>query len=105
MDTFRVTDFEAADGPLAPGQMVHGVVVSQHPWGVELALEETETFGTVDIRFISDEPANMNEDRFPPVGARLTARVQGMMPNGQLRLTIRASDLGGPVQDPDVSDR
>ena len=100
-----MTDFEAADGPLAPGQMVHGVVVSQHPWGVELALEETETFGTVDIRFISDEPANMNEDRFPPVGARLTARVQGMMPNGQLRLTIRASDLGGPVQDPDVSDR
>jgi hypothetical protein len=80
-------------GGLAPGRSVHGVVVAHNPWGIELALEEAETFGTVDLRLLSDDAADMNEDRFPPLGVRLTARVQGMMPNGQIRLTLRASDL------------
>ncbi len=61
--------------------------------GIELELEEAEAFGTVDIRFLSDDTADMNEDRYPPLGTRLRALVQGMMPNGQLRLTIRKSDL------------
>jgi hypothetical protein len=80
-------------GPLARGRIVHGTVVARHPWGVELALEEAEASGTVDIRFLSDDPADMNMDRFPLLGARLRAIVQGMMPNGQLRLSLRASDL------------
>jgi hypothetical protein len=82
-----------ADGPLAPGRIVYGAVVARYPWGVELALEETEASGTVDIRFMDDDPINMNEDRFPAIGTRLRAKVQGTMPNGQLRLTIRGSDL------------
>ncbi|GAB3851844.1 hypothetical protein GCM10028801_02000 [Nocardioides maradonensis] len=93
-----MSGIEGADGPLAPGRIVHGVVVAHNPWGIELALEEAEAFGTVDIRFLSDDPADMNEERFPPLGARLAARVQGMMPNGQLRLTMRGSDLGDTDQ-------
>lgn len=58
-----------------------------------LKLEEVDTCATVDIRFLSDDPADMNFDRYPQLGTRLRALVQGTMPNGQLRLTIRASDL------------
>lgn len=81
------------DGPLAQGRVVHGIVVAHHPWGIELKLEEAEAFGTVDIRFLSDDPADMNEDKYPRLGVRRRALVQGIMPNGQLRLTIRKSDL------------
>ena len=84
---------ESYEGPLAPGRIVHGVVVGHHPWGIELDLEEAEAFGTIDLRFLSDDPADMNEGKYPQIGVRLRAKVQGTMPNGQLRLTIRASDL------------
>jgi hypothetical protein len=84
---------EPDEGPLARGRIVHGVVVEHHPWGIELKLEEAEAFGTIDLRFLSDDPADMNEDKYPQLGVRLRAMVQGTMPNGQLRLTIRASDL------------
>lgn len=94
-----MTGIEGVGDPLALGRIVHGVVIALHPWGVELSLEEADAFGTVDIRFVSDDPAYMNQGRFPSVGTRLTARVQGMMPNGQLRLTTRASDLGQPDQE------
>jgi hypothetical protein len=84
---------KSCEGPLAPGRVVHGVVVEHHPWGIELELEEAEAFGTVDLRFLSDDPSDMNEQRYPQMGTRLRAVVQGTMPNGQLRLTIRPSDL------------
>ena len=43
--------------------------------------------------FLSDDPRELNEERFPAVGARLRAKVQGMTPNGPTkahdpRLTI-----------------
>lgn len=81
------------DDPLAPGRLVHGNVIAHHPWGIELSLEEVDAYGTVDIRFVADDPAEMNESRFPALGSRLLAKVQGMTPGGQLRLTIRPSDL------------
>jgi len=80
-------------GAFAPGTVVHGTVVAHHPWGIELALEEAKAFGTVDRLFLSDDPVDMNEGRFPAIGTRLRAKVQGITPNGQLRLTIRVSDL------------
>jgi S1 RNA binding domain len=81
------------EASLAPGRIVYGVVIGHHPWGVELELEEADAFGTIDLRFLSDDPADMNEEKYPQIGVRLRAKVQGMMPNGQLRLTIRRSDL------------
>ena len=83
----------SAQDPLAVGRIVHGEVASHHPWGIELELEEVDAYGTVDLRFLSDDPADMNESRFPSLGKRLVAKVQGMTPDGQLRLTIRESDL------------
>ncbi len=88
-----MSDFETSDGPLAPGRIVHGIVVARHPWGVELALEEAEAFGTIDIRFISDDPADMNENRFPAVGVRLTARVQGIRMITEEEAVGRAEEL------------
>lgn len=79
--------------PLAPGSVVHGVVVAHYPWDIELALDEAQAFGTIDRLFLSDNPVDMDEDRFPAAGTMLRAKVQGMTPNGQLRLTIRISDL------------
>lgn len=81
------------EGPLAPGRIVHGRVIGHEVWGIELELEEAEAFGTVDILFLSDDTADMNPERYPPLGTRLCALVQGMTPSGQLRLTIRKSDL------------
>jgi hypothetical protein len=87
-------DTDDGAGALAPGRIVHGIVIKHHAWGVELQLEGLEAFGTVDIRFLSDDPEDMNVDRYPKLGSQLRAVVQGMMPNGQLRLTLRESDLG-----------
>jgi hypothetical protein len=82
-------------GSVEPGTMVCGRVVAHHPWGVDLALEVAgDEVATIDIRFVSDDPADMNVDRFPPIGTRLRAKVHGRTPSGQLRVTIRASDLG-----------
>jgi hypothetical protein len=78
---------------LYPGRIVHGTVVEHHSWGINLKLEEVDVYGTVDLRFLDDDPIWWNEDRYPRIGVRLTAAVQGTMPNGQLRLTIRKSDL------------
>jgi hypothetical protein len=57
-------------GPLAVGEIVHGRVVAHNIWGIELALEEVDAYGTVDFRFLSDDPADMNECRFPPLGKK-----------------------------------
>src|SRR5690242_5671867 len=94
---------ELEEGPLAPGRVVHGRVISHEIWGIELELEEVEAFGTIDILFLSDDTVDMNPERYPPIGTRLRALVQGMTPSGQLRLTIRKSDLnraGIEISDP-----
>ena len=89
----RYTDGQRSTSRLADGQIVHGTVVARHRWGVELELDDLDIFGTVDIRFISDDPGDMNPDRFPRIGARFKAKVQCYTPSDQLRLTIRESDV------------
>jgi hypothetical protein len=87
--------FAPRDG-LTAGQLVHGTVVAHHRWGVDVGLDEAPVCGVVDPRFLSDDVEGMNEENFPPTGSRLAAKVQGWMPNGQLRLTLRRSDLDDP---------
>jgi hypothetical protein len=90
-----MSDRTESAGSLERGRVVHGRVAAHHPWGVDLALEVPgDEVATIDIRFVSDDPADMNADRFPPIGTRLRAKVHGRTPSGQLRVTIRASDLG-----------
>jgi ribosomal protein S1 len=81
---------------LTAGQLVRGTVVAHHRWGVDVDLDEAPVCGVVDLRFVSDDHRDMNEERFPPIGSRLAAKIQGWMPNGQLRLTLRRSDLDDP---------
>jgi hypothetical protein len=82
-----------SSNPLAPGAVVHGTVIEHHPWGVELRLDEEDAFGTVDIVYLSDDARQWGPAGYPPIGSRQAAVVQGMMPSGQLRLSLRETDL------------
>ena len=79
--------------PFAPGRILQGVVVEHHPWGVELRLEEEDAYGTVDIIYLDDDSARWGPAGYPAIGTVCQAVVQGMMPSGQLRLSLRQSDL------------
>lgn len=79
--------------PLRPGQIVEGVVVAHQPWGIELRLGVHDVYGTVDTIYISDDPARRGPSGYPVVGSPVTAVVQGTMPSGQLRLSLRSSDI------------
>jgi len=48
---------------------------------------------TVDLRFIDDEVTVWGDPhRWPALGSRMSGLVQGIMPNGQIRVTLRLSD-------------
>jgi hypothetical protein len=75
-----------------PGTNVTGTVVAHHRWGLELLLDDWAE-ATVDRRFIDDDVAVIgDQSRWPAIGTRLSGRVQGTVPNGQLRVTLRRSD-------------
>jgi hypothetical protein len=70
-------------------------IVAHQPWG--LKVESTDlpgVYAVVDLLFMGIEgPINGPED-YPPVGEEVEAVVQGYMPNGQLRVSMRPEDLG-----------
>jgi hypothetical protein len=76
----------------SPGTIVTGTVVAHHHWGLELLLDSWAE-AAVDIRFIDDDVAVIGgQSRWPAIGTHQTGRVQGAMPNAQLRVTLRQSD-------------
>jgi hypothetical protein len=76
-----------------PGTSVTGTVLSHRPWGLELLLDDQVVEATVDLRFIDDDVAVIgDQNRWPAPGVRLSGRVQGTTPSGQLRVTLRRSD-------------
>jgi len=75
-----------------PSRLVSGIVVVHHPWGLEVLLDD-QTAVTVDLRFIDDDPIIWGDGaNWPAPGTRVSGRIQGTMPNGQVRLTLRLSD-------------
>jgi hypothetical protein len=80
-------------GPqLLPGARVTGTITAHCPWGLEVLLDD-QTAVTVDLRFIDDDALVWGDPgRWPVPGTRIAGRIQGTMPNGQLRVTLRLSD-------------
>ena len=80
--TLRVSD------NYQPGEVVAGTVTAHHPWGLLLVLADGGE-ATVDLRFIHIDVLIWGDPaRWPPTGTRVTGRVQGRMPNGQLRVSL-----------------
>ena len=76
--------------PLVPGTMVRGVVMASERWGMQVELD-SGTVGFIDVADASDVPAPRST--WPAVGDEITALVKRYTPRGQLRLSLRASDL------------
>jgi hypothetical protein len=80
------------DAQPLPGTRVAGNVVARHPWGLEVLLDDRTTT-VADMRFIDDDVIVWGGPRqWPAVGARVCGQIQGTMPNGQVRITLRLSD-------------
>jgi hypothetical protein len=81
-----------ADAQPPPGTDVAGTVVAHHPWGLEVLLGDQTTV-TVDLRFIDDDVLVWGDARhWPVLGTPVSGRIQGTMPGGQVRATLRLSD-------------
>jgi hypothetical protein len=60
--------------------------------GLEVLLDDL-TAVTADLRFIDDDVLIWgNPSHWPALGTRIPGRIQGTMPNGQVRVTLRLSD-------------
>jgi hypothetical protein len=72
---------------------VEGIVVAHRPWGLEVELIPAGVLATVDLRFIDDETVVIGDQmRWPAIGTRVHGKLQGIMPNGQKRVSLRLSD-------------
>ena len=66
--------------------------MAHHPWGLGVLLDDGTTVAA-DLRFIADDTSVIGDPcRWPVVGARISGRIQGTTPNGQIRVTLRLSD-------------
>jgi hypothetical protein len=60
--------------------------------GLEVVLDD-QPAATVDLRFVDDDVIVWSDRRRRPApGTRISGRIQGTMPNGQVRVTLRLSD-------------
>jgi hypothetical protein len=75
------------------GEIVSGVVTGHHSWGVSLELEREGAEAAVDLRFVGELPPKPDWPVFPPIGSRVTGVVQLYTPSGQLRVSLRPSDV------------
>lgn len=70
-----------------------GTVVTHYRWGCEVRLDKSGDTGLIDRIFLHDNLIYVNDEYWPAVGERVRVRRQVVMPDGQLRLTRRQSDL------------
>lgn len=76
---------------LPVGAHVSGEVMEHAIWGLVLHLDD-ERVAIVDRVYVGDLPPKPEWPEFPAVGSRVEGVVQGYMPNGQLRVSLRESD-------------
>jgi predicted RNA-binding protein with RPS1 domain len=79
---------------LPAGARVSATVLCHHPWGVGIRLADSTQDGHVDVPFIRDGPVRGPQD-YPPVGQAMPAVVIRYSGTGQLRLSMRPSDITG----------
>jgi hypothetical protein len=54
---------------------------------------DDRTAATVDLRFVDGDVIVWSDRRRrPALGTRISGRIQGTIPNGQVRVTLRLSD-------------
>lgn len=80
-----------AEVRLEVGTLVTATVTWHEVFGMGIHLTEPPVDGVVDVIYVH-EADHVAED-FPPIGAQVVGVVQGHMPNGQLRVSLRASDI------------
>jgi hypothetical protein len=76
---------------LPVGACVSGQVMEHAIWGLVLRLDDGRA-AVVDRLYVADLPPKPNWPEFPAIGSRVEGIVQGYMPNGQLRVSLRESD-------------
>ena len=77
---------------LAAGARVRATVACHHPWGVGLKLADGTQYGHADVPFTRDGPVRGPQD-YPPIGQTMPAVVLRYSGSGQLRLSIRPTDI------------
>jgi len=77
---------------LRAGARVSVTVVCHHPWGVGIRLTDGTQYGHVDVPFIRDGPIRGPQD-YRPIGQTMPAVVIRYSGSGQLRLSMRPSDI------------
>lgn len=70
-------------------------IVAHQPWGLDVeATDLPGVRGVVDLLYLGIAGPIAGPEDYPSVGTEVEAVVQGYMPNGQLRLSLRPQDLG-----------
>jgi hypothetical protein len=80
------------DHELPAGAIVHTTVICHHPFGIGVRLADGTQYGHVNVPVITDGPLQGPAD-YPPIGHTAPAVVLGYSGSGQLRLTLRRSDI------------
>jgi hypothetical protein len=80
---------------LQPGEHHRWRIVGHHPWGLDVVqVDNPDMHGVVDLIYIGLPAPIQGPEDFPPVGEIADGVVQGYMPNGQLRISLRKEDVG-----------
>ena len=87
--------------PPPVGTVLTGEVVRRAPWGLHVWLPGPGLRGTVDQLYVDDDPGAAAES-WPAPGTTVRAVVQRYRPDGELRLSLRRSDVeqGFPADGP-----
>jgi hypothetical protein len=86
------TTLTPEDHQLPPGTPVQVTVICHHPSGIGVQLADGTQYGHVDVPAISDGTIAGPQD-YPPIGHPADAVVLRYSGTGQLRLTLRPSDI------------
>jgi hypothetical protein len=76
-----------------PGTIVTGTVVASIRSGIFVRLDRSDREGFVDQGLVDDLNPSPADRHWPAAGTAVTAAVHRYTPDGQLRLTMRPSDL------------
>jgi hypothetical protein len=79
---------EQEEVELVPGISAEGVVVCQHVYGIGVYVPDLKVWGHVNVTEMGVEKVGTDFRDHPAIGARLTLRVLGRTPDGQLRLAV-----------------
>jgi len=79
---------------LPVGKKVHGTVLSHHPFGVFVQIDDIAFKGLVAIPDFKESGQRMTPEEYPPIGSEVEAVVLGFRDsNNQIGLGMRPSQM------------